>query len=73
MTDVVPIDIVKVLELEGVLSIPDGTVSACAYLTSPVILKGYQETQYALIASYVEHGEMQLGRINPQTRGVRSF
>ena len=64
----VPVQIEKVLELEGA-SRPDFNSSTSVYLhVSKPVKKDGQEVQYAMLAIFPQHGIMHLGDINPETR-----
>jgi hypothetical protein len=77
----IPVQIQKVLELEGVYSMDRASpTSVYAHISKPV-KRGAEDVQYAMLAIFPRHGFMNLGEIDPETRvfehydpdGVRKF
>lgn len=64
----IPVEVKKVMELEGAYR-PDFNClsSVYAHISKPVRKDG-QDIQYAMLAIFPQHGVMDLGDINPNTR-----
>ena len=63
----IDVRIEKVLELEGALRPDFSPSSVYAHISKPVERDG-QNVQYAILALFPQHGIMDLGDINPETR-----